>query len=77
MKHIMEDKIFIINAANKMENNTTEREMFELSFRRPSNYFELFGEQRWKIDEKLGTLDWTGEDLSEKDMKRFRNHYKD
>lgn len=54
----------------------TEKEMFELSFRRPSNYFKLSEEQRWKIDEKLGILDWTGEGLSKKDMKRFRNHYK-
>lgn len=54
----------------------TEREMFEKSFHRPSNFFELSSQQQWDVDKKLGILDWTGEDLSEEDMKRFRSHYK-
>ncbi|MHA1700676.1 MAG: hypothetical protein ACTSWK_00205 [Promethearchaeota archaeon] len=53
-----------------------EREMFEKSFERPSNYFKLSGEKRWAIDEELGILDWTGEGLSKEDIKRFKNHYK-
>jgi uncharacterized protein (DUF1015 family) len=31
----------------------------------------LSGEQRWKINEKLGILDWTGEDISKKVWKGF------
>lgn len=54
----------------------TERDMFEKSFERPPNYFKLSGQQRWKIDESLGILDWVGEDLSKEDVKRFRAHYK-
>lgn len=53
----------------------TEREMFEKSFERPSNYFELSGHKQWAIDKKLGILDWEGADLSEEDKERFRNHY--
>ena len=53
-----------------------EREMFEKSFERPSNYFKLSGEHRWAIDESLGILDWTGEGLSKEDIKRFKAHYK-
>ena len=55
---------------------TTEREMFEKSFERPSNYFKLSAERQWEIDKALGILDWAGEGLSEEDMKRFKNHYK-
>lgn len=54
---------------------TTEREMFERSFQRPSNYFKLSAETQWEIDKNLGILDWAGEGLTEEDMKRFRNHY--
>jgi len=53
----------------------TEREMFEKSFQRPSNYFKLSGERQWEIDDFLGILDWMGNDLSKKDMERFHNHY--
>jgi hypothetical protein len=53
-----------------------EREMFEQSFRRPSNYFKLSPRQQWDIDENLGILDWKGEGLSEEDKKRFNDHYK-
>lgn len=55
---------------------TTEREMFEKSFERPSNYFKLSGERQWEIDEALGILDWAGEGLTEEDKLRFQNHYK-
>ena len=53
----------------------TEREMFEKSFKRPSNYFRLSSKEKWRIDGELGILDWAGEDLSEEDVKRFKKHY--
>lgn len=53
----------------------TEREMFEKSFERPSNYFELSMEERWKIDKELGILNWEGEDLSKEDEERLKKHY--
>lgn len=53
----------------------TEREMFEKSFQRPLNYFELTLRRQWEIDENLGILDWMGDDLTEEDIERFRNHY--
>lgn len=53
----------------------TEREMFEKSFERPSNYFKLSPERQWEIDKDLGILDWIGEDLSDEDKKRFEEHY--
>jgi hypothetical protein len=52
-----------------------EREMFEQSFKRPSNYFKLSPERQWEIDEELGILDWRGEDLSVEDRERFKKHY--
>jgi len=53
----------------------TEREMFEKSFQRPSNYFKLTPERQWEIDKDLGILDWAGDDLSKEDMERFHSHY--
>lgn len=53
----------------------TESEMFEKSFQRPPNYFKLSAERQWDIDKGLGILDWSGDGLSEEDMKRFHNHY--
>lgn len=53
-----------------------EREMFEKSFKRPSNYFKLSPERQWEIDSELGILDWKGSKLSEEDMKRFKEHYR-
>jgi hypothetical protein len=53
-----------------------EREMFETSFQRPSNYFKLTPRRQWEIDEDLGILDWRGGNLSEEDKKRFKAHYK-
>lgn len=54
----------------------TEKEMFEKSFQRPSNYFNLSPRRQWEIDEDLGILDWKGENLTEEEMVRFKNHYK-
>lgn len=54
----------------------TEREMFEKSFQRPNNFFELTEQQQWDIDKNLGLLDWQGSNLTEEDLKRFKNHYK-
>ena len=54
----------------------TEREMFEKSFERPINYFNLSKKNQWDIDKKLGILDWNGEDLTKEDVERFKNHYK-
>jgi len=54
----------------------TEREMFEESFKRPSDFFKLSGERQWAIDKSLGILDWMGEGLTEEDKKRFKEHYK-
>lgn len=54
-----------------------KREMFEQSFMRPSNFFELSGEEQWEIDKALGILDWVGDDLTTNDKKRFKEHYDD
>ena len=53
----------------------TEREMFEKSFQRPKNYFQLSEDEQWEIDEKLGILDWEGEDLTAEDINRFNEYY--
>ena len=53
----------------------TEREMFEASFRRPTNYFKLPDRRQWEIDADLGILDWEGRELSDEDLKRFKSHY--
>lgn len=53
-----------------------EREMFEKSFERPSNYFELSEERQWEIDKSLGILDWIGLSLLKEDKERFKGHYK-
>ena len=53
----------------------TQNEMFEASFRRPSNYFELDAATQWAIDKELGILDWEGGMLSEAQLHRFRSHY--
>jgi len=52
-----------------------EREMFEKSFERPCDYFKLSAEHQWSIDRRLGILDWDGDDLSDEDRKRFKEHY--
>jgi len=53
----------------------TERQMYDASFQRPSNYFKLSTERQWYIDKELGILDWLGDDLSEDDIKKFKSHY--
>lgn len=53
----------------------SEREMFEQSFKRPTNFFKLSPKEQWRIDKELGILDWWGEGISDEDMKRFSNHY--
>jgi len=53
----------------------TEREMFEKSFSRPSNYFSLEAKEKWRIDKLLGILDWEGTGLSKKDMEQFKKYY--
>lgn len=53
-----------------------EREMFEKSFQRPTNYFSLSEQKQWEIDKELGILDWEGLNLSKEDIERFKAHYK-
>lgn len=53
----------------------TEREMFEISFERPKNFFKLNKETQWSIDKNLGILDWEGLGLTEADLERFEKHY--
>jgi len=53
----------------------TERQKFEESFKRPSNFFQLPEAQRWEIDKDLGLLDWKGDGLNNIDMARFKKHY--
>lgn len=53
----------------------TEREMFEKSFERPRDYFDLSPQEQWLIDKELGILDWEGEGLSVNDLLRFQEHY--
>ena len=54
----------------------SEKEMFEKSFQRPTNFFKLSGERQWEIDKELGILDWIGGNLTDEEKKRFQNHYK-
>jgi len=53
----------------------SEREMFEKSFQRPRNFWQLSAELQWEIDSQLGILDWTGEGLTTADRARFAAHY--
>lgn len=53
----------------------TEREMFEKSFQRPSDFFRLTEQHQWSIDSRLGILDWKGDDLSKEDLERYKKHY--
>lgn len=61
---------------NFIGDKMTEREMFEKSFQRPTNYFKLSENQQWAIDSQLGILDWQGLDLTKEDQERFKAHYK-
>ena len=53
----------------------TESEMFEKSFERPKDYFQLSSESQWAIDKSLGILDWKGSDLTDDNKKRLDDHY--
>lgn len=53
----------------------TQKEMFELSFQRPKNYFRLSNQEQWDIDKSLGILDWQGDDLTDEELKKFKAHY--
>lgn len=57
----------------------TDAEQFEKSFERPSNYFELSPESQWRIDARLGILDWNGKgangELTAEERERFLKHY--
>jgi hypothetical protein len=53
----------------------SEREMFENSFKRPSNYFSLSPQDQWNIDKNLGILDWMGNDMTKEDKEKFNKHY--
>ena len=55
----------------------TEKEMYEASFQRPSNYFKLSHREQWEIDKRLGILDWFGDDLTLEEKRRFFAHYED
>ena len=54
---------------------SSQREMFEKSFQRPSHYFKLSPERQWEIDKSLGILDWDGNDLNDEDIKRYNEYY--
>ena len=54
----------------------SQKEMFELSFQRPANYFHLSNQEQWDIDKSLGILDWEGEGLTTEELNRFIAHYK-
>jgi hypothetical protein len=51
--------------------------MFEKSFQRPKNFFKLSAREQWDIDASLNILDWAGDGLSEADVERYREHYRD
>jgi len=55
----------------------TNNEMFEESFKRPSNYFRLSPQEQWDVDKDLGILDWEGGLLTKEENERFQNHYKE
>lgn len=53
-----------------------EYRMYQKSFERPTDFFQLSDEKQWEIDEELGIQDWSGTDLTKNEMKLFREHYK-
>lgn len=54
----------------------TNREMFEISFKRPKNYFKLPPRRQFAIDSQLGILDWENSgNLTKEDLLRFKDHY--
>ncbi len=57
--------------------DVTRAILFEKSFERPRNYFDLSEEAQWEIDKGLGLLDWDGtfERLNKDDQQRFKAHF--
>jgi hypothetical protein len=53
----------------------TQSEMYEQSFRRPTNFFQLTPMEQWAIDKSLGILDWDGDGLSHEQIARFDAYY--
>lgn len=57
----------------------TQSQMFEKSFMRAQNYFEMSGETQWAIDKSLGILDWDGcganGPMTPEEKARFESHY--
>ena len=53
----------------------TDKEMFEISFQRPNNYFELTYIEQFEIDKRLGIENWVRRDLTQAEKRRFWWHY--
>lgn len=53
----------------------TEQEMYEASFKRPSNFFLLHPREQIEIDKSLGILDWKGAGMTAAEFERFKAHY--
>lgn len=53
----------------------SDAEMFEKTFERPSNFFELSYAEQWDVDKALGILDWDGSDLTDEQRERYQAHY--
>lgn len=63
------------NMGKFLDDSMKEYKMYEKSFERPKNYFTLDLREQWIIDAKLGILDWKGDDLTKKELKRFHDYY--
>lgn len=68
-------KEFMKKAEKHFRPGLTQEEMFEKTFQRPSNYFQLPDEQQWEIDENLGILDWNGR-MTREQSARYRKHWR-
>lgn len=55
----------------------TEAEMFERSFQRPRDYFLRDASEQWEIDRALGILDWVGDKLTEAEIQRCADYYRE
>jgi len=54
----------------------TQKEMFEKSFERPTNFFLLSAKEQWEIDKLLGILDWDPDILTPTEKERYNGHYR-
>lgn len=63
------------NIGDFLDKSMKEFKMYERSFERPKNYFKLDEREQWRIDAKLGILDWKGDDLTKSELKRFHEYY--